>query len=233
MTQDTEPLVETDKYLKTGAHIGTRYKSGDMVKYIYKVRRDGLKVMDIETIDKRIKIVAKFLAKYDPKKIIVVSRKLYGQETVKIFAETIGAVPIFGRFIPGTLTNPIGKKFLEAEVLVATEPEPDAQAIKEASAMRIPVIALASTNNSLSNVDLVIPVNNKGRKSLALVYWLLAREILINRGEIKKPGDFKIDIEDFEYKMKEGETEEKETMERGWRQAKFAKRKGPKSRRRK
>lgn len=232
MTEQEEILVETDKYLKTGAHIGTRFKSGDMAKYIYKVRRDGLKVMDVEIIDQRIKLAARFLGKMEPSDIIVVSRKLYGQETVKIFAETVGAKPVFGRFIPGTLTNPNGKHFMEGKVLIATEPEPDVQAIKEASAMRMPVIALASTNNSLSDIDFAIPVNNKGRKSLALVYWLLAREILLVRGEIKKREEFKVDVEAFEYKMKEGEAEEKESAERGWRAAKFAKRKGTKSRRR-
>lgn len=202
------PLVETDTYLKTGAHIGTKFKSGDMRKYIYKTRKDGLNILDVQTLDSRIKLAAHFLANYDAAKIAVVSRKLYGQEPARAFADAVGANAITGRFTPGLFTNPQSKQFIEPEVLLVTEPEPDAQAISEAATIKIAVVAFASTNNSLRNVDLAIPVNNKGRKSLALVYWLLAREFLKLKGAIKADSDFKKTAEDFEYKMKEGERED-------------------------
>jgi len=205
-------LVETEKYLNTGAHIGTKFKSGDMKRYIYKVRKDGLNVLDVQTLDERLKIAAKFLAGYDKEKIVVVSRKLYGQTPAKVFAETIGAIIITGRFVPGTFTNPQGNRFIEPKVVLITEPETDTQAIDEATRIRIPVVAMASTNNSLRNVDLAIPINNKGRKSLALGYWILAKEILKERGDIKSDSEFTKTTEDFEYKMKD--SDEKKSFEK-------------------
>lgn len=198
-------LIDVESYLKTGSHIGTKFKSGEMRRYILKVRKDGLNVLDIQKIDERIKLAAKFIARYAPEELVVVSRKLYGQTPAKEFAKIIGAKEIVGRFVPGTFTNPTAKKFIEPKILLVTEAEPDSQAITEARKIRIPVIALSSTNNSLKNVDFIIPVNNKGRKSLALVYWLLAREYLKERGEIKSDDGFTKSLEDFEYKMKEGE----------------------------
>ena len=109
--------------------------------------------------------------------------------------------------MPGTFTNPEGKEFIEPDVIIAVEPEPDVQAVNEAAMVNVPVVALCSTNNSLRNVDLAIPVNNKGRKSIALVFWLLARELLKIHCKIKSDAEFTVTIEDFEYKMKEGEKE--------------------------
>lgn len=202
----TNPAIE--KYLTTGAHIGTRFKSGDMNRYIYKQRKDGLKVLDVQLIDERVKQVGQFLAKYDPKKIAIVSRKMYGKTPAEEFAKSIGAYAITGRFVPGTFTNPQGKEFLQPQVVIVTEPESDAQAISEASKVRAVVVALASTNNLLANIDVVIPVNNKGRKSLALIYWLLAKEFLKARGDIANDEAFSKRVEDFEYALKDGESEE-------------------------
>lgn len=208
-------LVPIEKYLKTGCHIGTKFKSGDMGRYIFKSRKDSLKVLDVETIDERITIVAGFLAKFRPEKIAVVSRKLYGQVPVKKFAEFTGARAITGRFIPGTFTNPKAKMFIEPDVVVATEPDSDSQAVEEASSIKVPVVALASTNNRLKNIDLIIPINNKGRKSLALAYWLIAREILRERDELKNFKDFEERLPEFEYIIKGGSEEENSERERG------------------
>lgn len=202
-------LVETDKYLNTGAHIGTKFKSGDMRRYIYKVRKDGLNVLDVQTLDERLMYAAKFIANYSGEKVVVVSRKVYGQTPAKIFAEAIGATIITGRFIPGTFTNPGSNRFIEPSIVIVTDPEADAQAIKEATRVRVPVVGMASTNNSLRNLDLVVPINNKGKKSLALGFWILAKEVLKERGDIKNDAAFSKQPEDFEYKMKEGEEDEK------------------------
>lgn len=200
------PAIE--KYLKTGAHIGTRFKSGDMARYIYKQRKDGLKVLDVQVIDERVKVVGKFLAQYSPSKIVVVSRRVYGKTPAEEFASSIGARSLTGRFVPGTFTNPEGKEFIQPDVVIVTEPESDLQAVKEATIAKAVVIGLASTNNSLQFVDMIIPVNNKGRKSLALIYWLLAKEVLKNRNELSSDESFGKTIEQFEYPIKEGEEEE-------------------------
>ena len=192
-------MVDTEKYLNTGAHIGTKFKSGDMKKYIYKVRKDGLNVLDVQTLDKRLNFASKFLSQFNGKEIIVVSRKVYGQTPVKIFAETIDAKSIIGRFVPGTFTNPESNHFCEPKVVVVTDPEVDSQAILEATIMRVPVVALASTNNELKNIDIAVPINNKGKKSIALAYWAIAKEIL----KLRDNAELSKSIEDFEYKMKE------------------------------
>ncbi len=214
---ETTTNTETERYLKTGAHIGTKYKTWGMKKYIYKRRDDGLKVMDIKTLDERINLAAKLISNYEKDKVVVVSRKLYGKTPIKQFAEAVGAKAIPSRFIPGTFTNPEGKEFTELSLLMVTEPDADFQAIKEAKSLRIPIISLSSTNNSTKDIDLIIPVNNKGRKSLALVFWMVARNILIERKEIKNEKEFTKTAEDFEYKLKEGKEElmkEKRNMER-------------------
>ncbi len=197
-------LIPTEKYLKIGCHIGTKFKSGDMKRYIFKNRKDGLKVLDIETIDERIRLAVELLSRFDPKTIAVVSRRLYGKTPVLKFAELVGAKAFTGRFVPGTFTNPNGKEFFEPKILIVSEPESDDQAIVEAERVRIPVIGLCSTNNELRGIDLVVPINNKGRKSLALFYCLAARELMKKKEIISKDEDFKFEIEDFEYQLKEG-----------------------------
>lgn len=187
-------LTNLDNYLAAGIHIGTQQKNADMKPYIYKVRADGLYVLDVKKSDVRIRAAAKFLARFQPDKILVVSRRQYGQKPIEDFAKLVGVTAIAGRFVPGTLTNPNLPTFMEPEVLLATDPRGDEQALKEASDIGIPVVALCDTDNALAGVDLVIPTNNKGKKALAIVYWLLAKEILSNRGQL--PEDF-IPLEKF------------------------------------
>lgn len=189
-----EYLVAPDEYLAAGVHIGTQVKTGDMTKFIYKVRPDGLYVLDIRLLDERLKIAGKFLAMFEPSKVLVVSARQYGQKPARMFSKSTGADYVVGRFIPGTLTNPVLRDYREPDVVLVTDPAIDAQAIQEATDVGIPVVALCDSNNSIANVDLVIPTNNKGRKALALVYWVLAKEVLKNRGFT----EFTYTVEDFE-----------------------------------
>jgi len=184
MSEIESPLVPYDVYETHAVHIGTNQKSSDMQRFIDTDRADGsgLHLIDINQTDERIRTVAKFLSHYDPERILVVSARQYGQRPARKFAQSIGAKRIVGRFIPGTMTNPRLRTYQEPEVLFVTDPAADAQALSEAVSTGLPVVGIVDANNTLRNVDLALPANNKGRRSLALIYWLLAREILTARG---------------------------------------------------
>lgn len=203
-------LLPQDTLLSAGVHIGTRMRTKDMEQFIYRVRADGLFVLDVKKTDERIRIAAKFLARFEPSKIAAVAGRLYGQSPVEKFCEVVGATPIVGRFIPGMLSNPLYPDRLEPGVIIVSDPKADVQAVKEAASIGVPVIALCSTDNDFSFVDLVIPTNNKGRRALAVIYWLLARQILRERGEIPEDGDISQTIEDFEIKLTRKRREEEE-----------------------
>ena len=194
-------LIPEDVYLTSGVHIGTQQKSADMKEFIFKVRTDGLYVLDVKKTDERIRIAAKFLARFEPGKILIVSARQYGQKPAKIFGKTIGATVVAGRFVPGSLTNPILPKFTEPEMLFVTDPAADEQALKEALNVGIPIVGICDANNETKYVDLVIPSNNKGRRALATVYWLLTREVLKARGQLASDEDFKMTVEEFEASM--------------------------------
>jgi len=196
-----ELLLPRDTLLSAGIHIGTRMKTKDMGQFIYRVRPDGLFVLDVKKTDERIRTVAKFLARFEPSKIAVVSARLYGQTPVQKFCEAIGATPLIGRFIPGMFSNPLYPKRIDAAVVVVSDPKADVQAVKEAAAAGIPVVALCSTDNEFTGVDLVIPTNNKGRRALAVIFWLLARQVLRERGEIPPDQSITLTIDDFEAKV--------------------------------
>ena len=198
---EEELLLPQDTLLSAGVHIGTRMRTKDMEPFIYRVRADGLFVLDVKKTDERIRVAAKFLARFEPSKTAAVAGRLYGQSPVEKFCEVVGATPIVGRFIPGMLSNPLYPHRIEPGVIIVSDPKADVQAVKEASSIGIPVIALCSTDNDFSFVDLVIPTNNKGRRALAVIYWLLARQILRERGEIPADGDPIQTIEDFEIKL--------------------------------
>ena len=196
-------LLPIDSLLSAGIHIGAKIKTRDMLPFIYKVRPDGLFVLDIKKTDERIRTAAKFLSRFVPSRVIVVSSRLYGRTPVQKFSEITRTVPILGRFLPGILSNPSHSKHIEARVVVVTDPKADKQALKEAASVGIPVIALCDTDNSFRGVDLVIPTNNKGRRALATIYWLLARQVLIEKGELSQGGNLPLPIEDFETKLAE------------------------------
>lgn len=187
-----------DKYLANGIHIGTQVKTKSMRPFIYRVRPDGLYVLDIKRTDERIRIAAKFLARYKPEDIVVISARQYGQRPAEKFCELTRATPMIGRFVPGSLTNPASKDYLEPSVIMVTDPRADNQAIKEAVKTRLPVVALCDTDSNAANVDLIIPTNNKGRKALSAVYWLLARQLLRERGEVPPDAELSVSIEDFQ-----------------------------------
>jgi small subunit ribosomal protein S2 len=194
----TSLLIPEDVYLTSGVHIGTQQKSADMKEFIFKVRSDGLYVLDVKKTDERIRVAARFMARFPPERILIVSARQYGQKPAKVFGKTVGAKVIAGRFVPGSLTNPILPNFIEPEMLFVTDPAADEQALNEALNVGIPVIGICDANNETKYVDLVIPSNNKGRRALATVYWLLTREVMKARGQLANDDDFKMTVDEFE-----------------------------------
>ncbi len=193
-----ELLIDEDTFLTCGVHIGTKQKSKDMEPYVYKVRDDGLRILNVNMTSEKVVEAAQFLKDFNPKDVLVVSARQYGWKPATKFAENCGFECIAGRFTPGRLTNPEMRFFIEPKAIVLTDPAADAQAFREATNIKIPVIAMCDSNNMTTNVDIVIPGNNKGRRSLALIYWLLSREILRIRGELGADEDLEETIDDFE-----------------------------------
>ena len=202
MTETATPLVSPDVYERHAVHIGTNQKSADMKQFLDTMHQDssGLHIIDVKKTDERIRVVSKFLSHYEPSRILVVSARQYGQRPARKFAQSIGAKHIVGRFIPGTLTNPSLRTYMEPEVIMVTDPAADSQALSEAVKSGLPVVAICDANNRLRNVDLALPANNKGRRSLALVYWLLAREMLKIKGTLKTDLEFELaeNVDDWE-----------------------------------
>ena len=202
MTAEEEEnlLIPLEDYLKAGVHIGTSSGMKPMQKYIYRVRNDGLFVLDVRKTDERIRVAAKFFARHEPSEVVVASVRTYGMYPVIQFAQVTGTQSLTGRFVPGTFTNPNLRgefSYHEPKLLLITDPNTDRQALKEANMVGIPVISLADTDNTTQGIDLIIPCNNKGRNSLATVFWLLARETLKEKGELTPERDTEIIIENF------------------------------------
>jgi small subunit ribosomal protein S2 len=208
MPSEDELLLPRDTLLSAGIHIGTRMKTRDMEPFIYRVRPDGLFVLDVKKTDDRIRIAGKFLSRYEPSKVAVAATRLYAHEPVKKFCQLTGSMPLIGRFIPGMLSNPQYPNRVDPEIILVSDPRADAQAVKEASAVGIPIVALCSTDNEFAGVDFVIPTNNKGRRALAVIFWLLARQIMRERGELPSDQNPKVTIEDFEAKISREDDEE-------------------------
>lgn len=196
-----ELLIDQATYLEAGIHIGTKIRTPGMNRYIYKVREDGLYLLDLPTIDSKIRQAAKLLAQYDPKDIVVTASRIYAIAAASKFAEITKSKLISGRLIPGTFTNPNREDFMEPSIVLLSDTRNERQAVKEASMTSIPIIALSDTDNWIKFVDLVLPCNNKGRRALALVYYLLAREFLKEKGLIKSNEEFAYTTADFEAKI--------------------------------
>ena len=190
-------LVPQDVYLKAGIHIGTKFRTKYMAPFIYKTRPDGLSVLNLQRIDERIRVAVKFLSNYAPEDILIVSRRENGWKALRALKKLTGIKVFAGRYLPGTLTNPALRNYLEAKILMVTDAWPDRIAIADAIRMCIPVISLCDTNNQTNNIDLVMPCNNKGKKSLGLLFWILTKEYLKAKGVIKSDSEFKETVEDF------------------------------------
>ncbi|KAL5611927.1 hypothetical protein BROUX41_000506 [Berkeleyomyces rouxiae] len=197
--------------LAAQCHLGSKNLQVQMEPYLWKTRADGVNILNIGKTWEKIVLAARIIAAIDnPADICVISARPYGQRAVLKFAAHTGSVAIAGRFTPGSFTNYITREFKEPRLIIVTDPRTDAQAIKEASYVNIPVIALCDTDSPIEYVDVAIPTNNKGRHAIGLVWWMLAREVLRLRGTIPNreiPWDVMVDL--YFYRDPESEAEEK------------------------
>lgn len=207
MSQQTETPDIKKMVLSTGIRVGTQVKTKFMKPFITKASPEGLYMLDLDITLQRIETAAKFINRIGVEKAIVCSGRQYANTPIEKFCEITGATKKLGRFMPGTLTNPSLPYYIEPKLVLISDPQIDDQAITEATNAGIPVIGVANTDNLTSKLDLVIPANNRGRKSLATIYWLLARQILIEKGELKEDDKMKYEIDDFETKITQEEIE--------------------------
>ncbi|GIU72198.1 MAG: 30S ribosomal protein S2 [Candidatus Nitrosocaldaceae archaeon] len=207
MSVDTTEGIEK-MLLSTGIRVGTPVKTKSMTPFIVKANPEGLYILDIIKTLERIEVAASFISRMDPKRVVVCSAREYGKVPVTKFCELTNATPILGRFMPGTFTNPLLPNYTEPLLVIVTDPQYDQQAVVEASKAGLPVIAICNSDNITSNVDLVIPANNRGRKSLATVFWLLTKAVLLRTGKITSED---VGINSFIYNGREYKIDDFET----------------------
>src|SRR5579863_8187611 len=204
------PQLSEKALLATGIRIGTQVRTKNMEQFTTRPRPDGLHLLDYSKTLHRIDVAGKFISFVGPQNVVVYTSRDYGKVPVEKFCEVTKAVPVIGRFMPGTLTNPLFPGHLDVDLIVVADPASDTQAIIEAANMGTPVIAVCDTDNITDDVDLVIPGNNRGRRSLATIFYLLARSVLTHSQLLTGDQQLKYTIDDFETKITESDMEEEE-----------------------
>ena len=193
--------ADMQKMLAAHLQLGTKNLSNGMDRYMYARTADGIHVLNLHMTWEKLMLAARIIVAIEnPQDIVACSVRQFGQRAILKFAQNTGCQFMGGRFIPGTFTNQIQAKYQQPRLLIVTDPRTDHQAINEARIANIPVIAFCDTDAPLANVDVCIPVNNRGRNAIATAYWLLAREVLRMRGTIPRSVPWAVQIDLFIYR---------------------------------
>nr|UXY87846.1 40S ribosomal protein SSA [Cryptomonas curvata] len=195
------------KMILCNSHLGSKHCSALMKVYIWKKRKDGFFLINVSKIIDKIKLAARaIVAINDKNEIIVISNSSKSEKAVLKFSNYIGCQAMVGRWTPGKLTNQMCKTFFQPQLIILANPSLDIQPINEASYVNVPTIAFCNTDSSLNFIDIAIPGNTKGKHSVAFLWWLLTREVLMLKGEINTTEDWDVPLDFFLDKNNEEES---------------------------
>ena len=76
--------VETlEVFVKNGLHLGSRIKVKHMDRFVFKMRPDGIYLIDVKKTLERLNIAARMISYFPPEKVVVVSTHVYGKKPVQ------------------------------------------------------------------------------------------------------------------------------------------------------